>query len=411
MNRIRLGLLGALTAAVALVGVTMFGATNTANAMPSTLFRITITNTTSPAMPISPGIILPHIDEGVLWVSGGTSSPALELLAEVGNPSALIEALNGQLIGDIAPGGSASIEIAIEDEVYLSTASMLVATNDSFVGLNSVILWDEDHLPIDSQTFELNAYDAGTEANTELGSGFDGGQPDPSRGAENLDNGEATSELITRSDQFSSPQATITIELVYEDELEAGDDPAMDGGAEMDSGDDGVEEESSLETDEGSMPAEQEAMDDDAKDEVAMDDDATDEDATDEDAMDDDATDEDATDEDAMDDDAMDDDAMDEDAMDEDAMDEDAMDEDAMDEDAMGDDAMDEDAMDEDAMDEDAMGDGESMTDDAMPNTGTGGLAEGSGIGATLTALIALAALAAAASVYGVARVAVRRRR
>ena len=405
MNRIRLGLLGALTAVVALVGVTMFGATNTANAMPPTLFRITITNTTSPAMPISPGIILPHIDEGVLWVSGGTSGAALELLAEVGNPSALIDALNGQLIGEIAPGGSASIEIVIENEGYLSTASMLVATNDSFVGLNSVILWDEDHLPIDSQTFELNAYDAGTEANTELGSGFDGGQPDPSRGAENLDNGEATSELIARSDQFSSPQATITIEVVYEDELEAGDDPAMDSGAEMDSGDDGVEEESSLETDEGSMPAEQEAMDDDAKDEVAVDEVAVDEDATDEDA-----TDEDAMDDDAMDDDAMDDDAMDEDAMDEDAMDEDAMDDDAMDEDAMDDDAMDEDAMDEDAMDEDAMGDGESMTDDAMPNTGTGGLAEGSGIGATLTALIALAALAAAASVYGVARVAARRR-
>ena len=355
MNRVRLGLLAALTAAVALVGVTMFGATNTANAMPPTLFRITITNTTSPAMPISPGIILPHIDEGVLWVSGGTSGPALELLAEVGDPSALIGALNGQLIGDIAPGGSASIEIVIEDEVYLSTASMLVATNDSFVGLNSVILWNEDHSPIESQTFELNAYDAGTEANTELGSGFDGGQPDPSRGAENLDNGEATSEPIARSDQFSSPQATITIEVVYEDELEAGDDPAMDTGDELESGDDGVEEESSLETDEESMPAEQEAMDDDAKDEVAMD-------------------------------------------------------EDAVDEDAMDEDAVDEDAMDEDAMDEDAMDDGESMTDDAMPNTGTGGLAEGSGIGATLTALIALAALAAAASVYGVARVAVRRR-
>ena len=348
MNRVRLGLLAALTAAVALVGVTTFGATNTANAMPPTLFRITITNTTSPAMPISPGIILPHIDEGVLWVSGGTSGPALELLAEVGDPSALIGALNGQLIGEIPPGGSASIELVIEDEVYLSTASMLVATNDSFVGLNSVILWDEDHLPIDSQTFELNAYDAGTEANTELGSGFDGGQPDPSRGAENLDNGEATSEPIARNDQFSSPQATITIEVVYEDEL--GADVATDTGDELESGDDGVEEDPSLETDEESMPAEQEAMDDDAKDEVAMDEDAVDEDA------------------------------------------------------------MDEDAMDEDAMDEDAMDGEESMSDDAMPNTGTGGLAEGSGIGATLTALIALAALAAAASVYGVARVAVRRR-
>ena len=76
----------------------------------------------------------------------------------------MIDALNGQLIGEIAAGGSASIEIVIENEVYLSTASMLVATNDSFVGLNSVILWNEDHSPIESQTIELNAYDAGTEA-------------------------------------------------------------------------------------------------------------------------------------------------------------------------------------------------------------------------------------------------------
>ena len=315
MNRIRLGLLAALAAVVALVGVTMLGATNTANAMAPTLFRITITNTTSPAMPISPGIILPHIDEGVLWVSGGSAGPGLELLAGVGDPSALVSAPNGQLIGEIRPGGSATIELVIEHEGYLSTASMLVATNDSFVGLNSVIRWNEDHSPIESQTFELNAYDAGTEANTELGSGFDGGQPDPTRGAENLDNGEATSELIARSDQFSGPQATITIEVVSEDELEAGDDSAMDSGDELESGDDGMEEDASLETDEESMSADDDAMDDE-----------------------------------------------------------------------------------------------ESMPDDAMPNTGTGGLAEGSGIGATLTALIALAALGAAASVYAGDRVAVRRR-
>ena len=283
--------------------------------MPPTVFRITITNTTSPAMPISPGIILPHIDEGVLWVFGGTSGRELELLAEVGDPSALLDALNGHMIDAIPPGGSSTVEIVVEEELYLSTASMLVASNDSFVGLNSMILWDDDRTPIERQTIELNAYDAGTEANTELGSGFDGGQPDPPRGAENRDNGEATSELIARSDQFSGPQATITIEVVSEDELEAGDDSAMDSGDELESGDDGMEEDASLETDEESMSADDDAMDDE-----------------------------------------------------------------------------------------------ESMPDDAMPNTGTGGLAEGSGIGATLTALIALAALGAAASVYAGDRVAVRRR-
>ena len=81
----------------------------------------------------------------------------------------------------------AVFDVTAEPGDLLSTAQMLVATNDGFGGLQPVALLDGE-TPL-AQTIELNAYDTGAEENTRVHQGFEGGQPDPSRGTENIENG------------------------------------------------------------------------------------------------------------------------------------------------------------------------------------------------------------------------------
>ena len=91
---------------------------------------------------------------------------------------------------------------------------MLIATNDAFVGLNSMPLFQGSQPT--AGTFGLIAWDAGTEGNTDLFSGFGGGQPDPAQGADNVENGTPTSDTITVHDQFAGIQATVSILPIVE---------------------------------------------------------------------------------------------------------------------------------------------------------------------------------------------------
>lgn len=205
--------------AIALVAATLPGTTPPAEAAHPVTFRVTITNTTDPEQILSPGAWLVHTEAGALWARDGMTSPELELIAEIGEPSAVVAALGAGEIGPApAKGASVTFEVTAEPGDLLSTVQMLVATNDGFVGLQSVALFDGETAL--TQTIELNAYDAGTEENTGLHQGFEGGQPDPSRGAENIENGTPTAEPISRLDLVSGAQATATIEA-----LEAMDGP------------------------------------------------------------------------------------------------------------------------------------------------------------------------------------------
>ena len=64
----------------------------------------------------------------------------------------------------------------------------------------------------DSVTEAMN-YDNGSEENEAPGSGFDGGQPDPSRGAENVENGTPTDpqEPVTAHDQITDTVLELTV--------------------------------------------------------------------------------------------------------------------------------------------------------------------------------------------------------
>ncbi|PZC42233.1 MAG: Spondin N [Chloroflexi bacterium] len=177
-------------------------------------FRATITNTTNPEMIITPGAYLVHSADGAFWSMGSPAGVGLERIAEIGNPAAAVDGLGAVALGAApASGATVTFEFSATPGDKLSFAQMLIASNDGFIGLDSMPLWDGGGNPV-STTVSLNAYDAGTEANTDLFSGFDGGQPDPARGADNVENGTATADAVGPHDQFGGAQATITISPV-----------------------------------------------------------------------------------------------------------------------------------------------------------------------------------------------------
>lgn len=245
MQGVRFLLLGGLMSVVALIGAAMLGGGSFASAESPAVFRVTITNLSDPPTPISPGALVGHCADGAFWSRGQRSSPELELIAEVGDPGAAVavereDEYDGTTfvqerytIGEVGPGQSTSVEVAFAHSCRLSTAHMLVESNDTFVGVNSLDirqLFTGEFLEV--VEVDIRAYDAGTELNTEPGSGFEGGQPDPTRGAENLDNGVATDEPISSSVEWPGTQARLTIELVETlgdaDSLEAADSTGSD---------------------------------------------------------------------------------------------------------------------------------------------------------------------------------------
>ena len=115
-----------------------------------------------------------------LFELGMPANPAIVLLAENGDTSglaAIAAAANASAVqhdGLVVPGASATVLVAGNAiNSSLSFASMLVSTNDGFIGRTDVSLYDDAGMPI-SVTISLQAYDAGSEQNTERGSDIPG---------------------------------------------------------------------------------------------------------------------------------------------------------------------------------------------------------------------------------------------
>ena len=140
-------------------------------------YEVSVTNLTA-AQPLSPISIMLHGSDFRVWSAGSTASEALETLAEAGDSSALV-ALDGVLVssnGDapLAPGSTETLEIAIDETTGLnmSVVTMLVNTNDAFTGSTGISL---DAMAVgDTNSWSLVAYDAGTEANSEMASTIPG---------------------------------------------------------------------------------------------------------------------------------------------------------------------------------------------------------------------------------------------
>jgi len=134
-------------------------------------YRVTVTNLTFRQI-MSPFFAAVH-DEGAprVYMLGAPASPQLVQIAENGEAQPLVDLFNANdnvenamiaTQGGLPGGASATFEVeTTKDAKYLSLASMAIHTNDCFVGVNGVKLYD-------GLTMMLPGLDAGSEENNEL---------------------------------------------------------------------------------------------------------------------------------------------------------------------------------------------------------------------------------------------------
>ncbi len=155
-----------------LVGAVLLTATQLATAAGNNfraIYEVSITNLTL-GQTFTPQLVTTHHRSLSLFELGQPASHELEVLAESGDTTPLTESLleNGNLVADVqtidgllAPGATATVELGISRRgTRLSVASMLIPTNDTFVGGDALRLPRRG-----SVTYYLKAYDAGTEFN------------------------------------------------------------------------------------------------------------------------------------------------------------------------------------------------------------------------------------------------------
>ena len=206
---------------------------------PSTAsFDITVINLTN-AQPLSPVAVIAHGPTYSVFAVGAPATTGLEVLAEGGDNSMLLAEAgsNGAVTGTVSgtaaigPAGSETVNIDVLESdlgaIRLSVSTMLVNTNDAFSGVNGVAL---GQMAVgDVRTIGGIAYDAGTEANSELaadipgpvagGEGFNVARDDRAdrvtmhSGVVSQNDGFATSDL-TEQHRFDNPVVRVRIERI-----------------------------------------------------------------------------------------------------------------------------------------------------------------------------------------------------
>ena len=132
-------------------------------------YTVTVQNLTS-GQPFTPPVVVTHSNGLDVFESGSAASAEIQAIAENGNNDPLLalvgssSAVYGSVSGTapVLPGETATLSVQAPAGSYISAAMMLICTNDGFTGLDSVSLPASG-----SETIEANAYDAGTETNTE----------------------------------------------------------------------------------------------------------------------------------------------------------------------------------------------------------------------------------------------------
>lgn len=130
----------------------------------------------------TPPLVSTHPSSTTLFTSGSASSVSLQMMAEGGDTSGLaadltavdavvVENPNGNGLIMAGQNTTATLESNTTND-SLSIVAMILPTNDGFIALND---WK---IPTEAGTYtvQLNAYDAGTEANDEIINGA--GAPD-----------------------------------------------------------------------------------------------------------------------------------------------------------------------------------------------------------------------------------------
>lgn len=199
-------------------------------------FDVTVVNLTN-AQPLSPAAVMAHQSGYSIFAIGSPASAGLEEMAEGGDNTALLaEAgadamviVTGSGAAPIGPAGSETVTLDMLDSeragLQVSVGTMLVNTNDAFSGLNGVSV--AEMAVGETLQFDAIAYDAGTEADTEMaihipgpaggGEGFNATRDDGAdqvamhAGVVSQDDGLATSDL-TEQHRFDNPVVRIRIE-------------------------------------------------------------------------------------------------------------------------------------------------------------------------------------------------------
>lgn len=147
----------------------------------ATDFTVEVTNLTR-GIYFTPLLVAAHAPDDALFTSGVAASDSLQTMAEGGSITELtadLTAASAELVGNpadglLAPGASTSANLntdASPANTNLSVVAMMLPSNDGFIGLNSISIPTE----AGTYTYNVNAYDAGTEANDEIrGSGAPG---------------------------------------------------------------------------------------------------------------------------------------------------------------------------------------------------------------------------------------------
>ena len=134
--------------------------------------EVKITNNTN-GIYFTPLLVSAHPSTTALFMSGDAASAHLQAMAEGGDISGLVtdlgivnaDVMTNPAQGLLAPGATTMTTLATADEnTNLSVVAMMLPTNDGFIGLNN---WKVPTAP-GTYVININAYDAGTEANTEL---------------------------------------------------------------------------------------------------------------------------------------------------------------------------------------------------------------------------------------------------
>ncbi|MFV1983886.1 MAG: spondin domain-containing protein [Thiohalomonadales bacterium] len=201
---------------------------STAFAGGTKMFEVTVTNITKGE--IFTPILVASTHKGFkLFKKGAPASLELEQIAEGGNNKPLSaflvdgkHALDTASASDgLAPGASLTLTVKMNKYFnHITIASMLIPTNDAFFAVNG----EQGPRKGKTITFEVPAYDAGTEANDEICTNI----PGPTCGGEGYnsdrDNGEGyvyihpgiqgNGSLPTENHDWRNPVAMISVKLI-----------------------------------------------------------------------------------------------------------------------------------------------------------------------------------------------------
>ncbi len=151
-----------------------------------------------------------------IFARNGESTPAIEALAEDGDPSNYSNIFNtpdnSSSPGPIFPSASYSFTFEAEETDNLSLALMLVQTNDWFVGLNEFAIYTNGVANVGDITSSATLYESGTEVDEYPGAGNSQAprQSGPDTGASETKNVSAVSDI---GDNVPALDKMITITL------------------------------------------------------------------------------------------------------------------------------------------------------------------------------------------------------